>query len=74
MLEIIKLIGGDSWIMGIIMLPFFVYGAINVFRGFAYTLEKDCDKFNFKRNWQAYLYWLIYVTSYAILFIAIKRL
>ena len=59
------------FILNILMIPFIVIGAINIVRGFLAILEKDEQKFKFKKYWHFVIYYLITIAGYFALFCAI---
>lgn len=42
----VKIAGGGSIIRGVIMIPFFIFGVVQIFRGLCATIQADVDKMN----------------------------
>lgn len=57
----------------LLMIPLAIIGAINVFRGFCAVLEKDDEKYDFKKDWQVGIYFLLHIGGYLALFYSIIR-
>jgi hypothetical protein len=61
-------------ILDLILFPLALIGGINVFRGFCAVLEKDEEKYTFKKDWKFSIYLLIHLGGYLALFYVITRL
>ena len=67
-------IGGGSWLLGIILMPFFFIGGINIIRAFWYLFEKDVESLEIAEYWHFILYLILSVVSYVVFFIVMLRL
>ena len=66
----------ELFILNLILIPFALIGAINIFRGFGAVVEKDEAKFGHKiktNSWKFYLYMLITYGGYFALFYMIIK-
>ena len=79
-LNIITIAGGGSVIRGIFIVPFFIFGVVQIFRGFTLLMEKlehSDHRFiiTFKKSYKSYdltwLYFPITLVSYISVFFAI---
>ena len=66
-------IGGGSWLLGIILLPFFFVGGINVIRAFWYLFERDIESLKIGEYWHSILYLILCVVGYGVFFVVILR-
>lgn len=57
----------------ILLIPLSIIGGINIFRGFCAVLEKAEEKYNFKKDWQVSIYFLIHIGGYLALFYTIIK-
>ena len=67
-IKIVTIAGGGSIVKGIIMAPFFIFGAVQIFRGFCAVLNADMEKMNAKG--ESIWHWL-YIPSTIIGYIAV---
>ena len=68
-------IGNGSLIAGIVIAPFVIIGAINIFRGVGAVLEMDWAKYGnkLKNNWKFGVYLLLHIGGYLALFYAMIK-
>lgn len=67
-------IGGGSWLLGIILMPFFFIGGINIIRAFWYLFEKDVESLGIAEYWVGILYLIVCVVSYGVFVVVMLRL
>ena len=67
-------IGGGSWLLGIILMPFFFIGGINIIRAFWHLFTKDAESLGVEESWLCGLYLIVCVVSYVVFFIVMLRL
>ena len=71
LLEIIpalRAVGGGSIIKGIIIAPFALVGAVNLFRGACAVMERDAETYDFNKSWKCSVYFLVTILGYVALF------
>lgn len=60
-----------KFILNIFTIPFAIFGGVNIFRGFCAVLEKDGEKFDYKKDWKFSIYLLMTIAGYFAFFCAI---
>ena len=68
------LLGGGSLIIGILILPFAVYGLILVIKGALAYLEKLDEKYTKPKDWQVGALGALYLLSYLGFLYAVAKL
>lgn len=59
-IETIKLIGGGSLIIGIIKIPFYLFGGVQLLRGVFHIIGKDTELFSDDGKFN-YPLWILYI-------------
>jgi hypothetical protein len=67
-------IGGGSWLLGIILMPFFFIGGINIIRAFWHLFEKDIESLGIEKYWLGILYFIVCFVSYGVFVVVMLRL
>ena len=67
--QVIQIAGGGSFVLGIFIIPFFIFGAIQIFRGFFALAEADERKFT--KAWHGSVYLLCSILGYLAVLYAI---
>lgn len=62
-----------SFLIKLLVFPFFVIGAINLGRGFFAIIEKDGEKFYGEKYWKVAVYMLITIAGYAAVFYVVAQ-
>ena len=70
--KIVKIAGGGSIVLGIVTAPFFIFGIVQIFRGFCATFDADLKKMSESNEslWH-YLYIPATILGYIAVIIAI---
>lgn len=68
------ILGNGSLIKGILVFPFAISGLILFFKGVFSNIDEIGQKFTFKKDWQASLFFLIIILSYTAFVYAITKL
>lgn len=72
LVKIVKIAGGGSIGLGILMAPFFIFGVIQMFRGFCAIFDADLKKINaLSESFWHYLYIPATVIGYIVLIVAL---
>lgn len=73
-MEKLIILGDGSLIKGILVMPFAITGLILFLRGAVSNIEEIGQKFTFRKDWQASLFFLIIILSYIAFVDAITKL
>lgn len=73
-MDTLIILGDGSLIKGILVMSFAIAGLILFLRGAASNIEEIGQKFTFRKDWQASLFFLIIILSYMAFVYAITKL
>ena len=73
-MEKLLMLGDGSLVKGILVFPFAISGLILFFKGAFSNIDEIGQKFTFRKDWQASLFFLIIILSYMAFVYAITKM